>query len=88
MQDIAIHGLQSGKSCEKLSRMPLKHENQNRLLTTQGYCELGMLQHAGAELEIIDAEVWYLPEVHAVRVEIYRGLKKWDLMQALAKKLA
>src|SRR5215472_9820462 len=27
------------------------------------------------------------PEVLAVRIEIYRGLQKWDLMQELAKRL-
>ena len=28
------------------------------------------------------------PEVLAVRIEIYRGLEKWELMQQLAKRLA
>jgi len=29
----------------------------------------------------------YLPEVLAVRLELFRGLKKWDLMEAVARKL-
>jgi hypothetical protein len=35
----------------------------------------------------MDAEVRHVPEVLEVRVEIYRALKKWELMQTVAKKL-
>ena len=39
------------------------------------------------ELEKIDPDVRHVPEVLEIRVEIYRGLKKWELMQTVAKKL-
>ena len=42
---------------------------------------------ANAELEKIDPEVRHVPEVLEVRVEIYRELEKWELMQTVAKKL-
>jgi tetratricopeptide (TPR) repeat protein len=47
-----------------------------------------MFLDADAELERIDPDVRHLPEVLGVRVEIYRNLEKWELMQAVAKKLA
>jgi len=46
-----------------------------------------MFIDANAELEAITAERRHLPKVLAVRIEIYRGPKKWELMQAVAKKL-
>ena len=46
-----------------------------------------MFMDANEELENIDPEVRHLPEVFAVRVQIYTGLKKWELLQVVAKKL-
>lgn len=43
---------------------------------------------ADAELEEIDSEVRHVPEVLAVRLAIYSSLKKWNLLQVVAKKLA
>jgi len=68
--------------------MPLELEDLKHLGVAQGFCELGMFLDADVELERIDADLRHLPEVLAVRVAIYSGLKKWDLMQSLAKKLA
>ena len=68
--------------------MPLEHEDHLHLQAAQGFCELGMFLDADAELEKIDPDVRHLPEVLGVRVEIYRNLEKWELMQAVAKKLA
>ena len=48
---------------------------------------LGMLLEANEELDQIDPFNRAAPEVLAVRIEIYRGLQKWDLMQELAKRL-
>ena len=44
-----------------------------------------MFLDANAELEKIDPEVRHVPEVLAVRVQIYRALKKWELMQIVGK---
>jgi hypothetical protein len=68
--------------------MPLNLEDQNHLTVAQGYAELKMFLDANDELEMIDAAVRHLPEILAVRVEIYSGLKKWELLRVVAKKLA
>jgi len=46
-----------------------------------------MFLDANAELDEIDPAVRHLPEVLGVRLGIYRGLGKWELMEAVAKKL-
>jgi hypothetical protein len=50
--------------------------------------ELGMFLDANAELEEIHPEVRHVPEVLEVRMQIYSALKKWELMQTVAKRLA
>jgi lipopolysaccharide biosynthesis regulator YciM len=58
------------------------------ITAAQGYVELGMHVDANEELEHLDPEHRILPAVVALRVEIYRALKKWDLMQTVAKMMA
>jgi hypothetical protein len=53
-----------------------------------GYVELGMFQEANDQLENIDPFNRAAPEVLAVRIAVYRGLKKWELMREVAKRLA
>lgn len=67
--------------------MPLEHPDRQRCQAAAGYAELGMLLEANSELDEIDPFNRAAPEVLAVRIEIYRGLQKWDLMQELAKRL-
>jgi predicted Zn-dependent protease len=43
---------------------------------------------SNAELDKIDPFNRAAPEVLALRIEIYRGLEKWELMQEIAKRLA
>ena len=43
---------------------------------------------ANAELEEIELELRHVPEVLEVRMQIYGELKKWELMQTVAKTLA
>jgi hypothetical protein len=47
-----------------------------------------MFLDANEELEKIEPDVRHVPEVLALRLCIYQKLEKWDLMQAVAKKLA
>ena len=47
-----------------------------------------MFYEANAALEEIDPFCRHLPEVLVVRVAIYHGLKKWELMSVVAGKLA
>ena len=49
---------------------------------------LGLFEEANAELEEIDPFCRHLPEVLLARLAIYHGLKKWDLLAVVAKKLA
>ena len=68
--------------------MPLEETNQRRLRAAQGFLELGLPLDANAELEEIDVEVRHLPEVLAVRLDVYRVLGRWEHMQAVAKRLS
>ncbi len=67
--------------------MPLEPPDLRHLNAAQGFASLGMYQHANAELEEIDPFCRALPEVLEVRLDIYRGSAKWDLMQVVAEKL-
>src|SRR4051794_30252474 len=68
--------------------MPLEPDDLRHLTAAQGYCELRMYLEADGELDEIDPEVRHVPEVLQVRVAIYGGLARWDLMQTVAKRLA
>lgn len=68
--------------------MPLEGSDQLHLRAAHGYIELGMFETANAELEEIDSLCRHLPEVLVARVRIYHGLKKWELMEVVTKKLA
>ena len=52
-----------------------------------GYAQLGMYLEANDQLENIDPFNRAAPKVLGVRLAIYRGLKKWELMQQVAKRL-
>jgi tetratricopeptide (TPR) repeat protein len=68
--------------------MPLESANQRHLQAAHGYIELEMFEEANAELEEIDPFCRHLPEVLLARLAIYHGLKKWELLAVVAKKLA
>jgi hypothetical protein len=55
-----------------------------RLEAAHGYLGLGMHMEAWNELEGIDPEKRALPEVLNVRVEVCRGLEKWEMMAEIA----
>lgn len=67
--------------------MPLDPDEQQHLTAAEGYVSLGMYLDADAELDRIDPYVRHVPEVLVVRVQIYRALEKWELMQTVARKL-
>lgn len=48
------------------------------LRAAEGYVELGMFLDANAELDEIAPDLRAAPEVLAVRLGIYSGLKKWE----------
>lgn len=67
--------------------MPLENPDQLHLRAADGYIDLGMFEAANAELEEIDPFCRHAPEVLLARANIYHGLKKWELMGVVAKKL-
>ena len=68
--------------------MPLEPPDQQHWQAAVGYVELGMFQDANDQLEKIDPFNRAAPEVLAVRLGVYPGLKKWELMREIAKRLA
>jgi tetratricopeptide (TPR) repeat protein len=67
--------------------VPLEPPDQQYWQAAVGYVELGMFQEANDQLENIDPFNRAAPEVLGVRLAIYQGLKKWELMQQIAKRL-
>lgn len=68
--------------------MPLERPDRQYCQAATGYVELGMFLEANAELDKIDPFSRAAPEALALRIAIYRGLGKWELMQEIAKRLA
>jgi tetratricopeptide (TPR) repeat protein len=68
--------------------MPLEPPDQQHWQAAVGYVELGIFQDANDQLENIDPFNRAAPEVLALRIAIYHGLKKWELMREIAKRLA
>jgi len=58
------------------------------ILAAQGYLELGMIDDASKELDIIKTELRAETDVLAVRIDIFLATEKWDEMVAVAKLLA
>jgi hypothetical protein len=67
--------------------MPLEPPDSDYFNAAVGYSDLGLFLDANEMLEKIDPFNRVAPEVLALRIEIYRGLKKWDLMQEIAQRL-
>jgi tetratricopeptide (TPR) repeat protein len=70
-----------------LSSVPLEPPDQQHWQAASGYAELSMFLEADAELDKIDPFNRAAPGVLAIRLAIYRGLEKWELMQEIAKRL-
>jgi predicted Zn-dependent protease len=68
--------------------VPLEQPDRQHWQAAAGYVELSMFLEADTELDKIDPFNRAAPEVLAMRLAIYRGLQKWELMQEIAKRLA
>jgi tetratricopeptide (TPR) repeat protein len=68
--------------------VPLEQPDRQHWQAAGGYVELGMFLEADTELDKIDPFNRAAPEVLAMRLAIYRGLQKWELMREIAKRLA
>ena len=73
---------------DQFCRVPLEQPDRQHWQAATGYVELGMFLEADAELDKIDPFNRAAPEVLALRIGIYRGLEKWELMQEIARRLA
>src|SRR5437764_2435661 len=67
--------------------MPLEPPDKEFFNVAVGYTQLGMFLEANEQLENIDPFNGVAPEALALRVEIYRGLEKWELMREIAGRL-
>lgn len=67
--------------------MALESRDLHHLTAATGYVELGMFLDAEMELDAISLEARPLPEVLAVRMEIYSRQQAWARMQGLAERL-
>jgi len=67
--------------------MPVEPPDQQFFEAAHGYAELGMYRDANEELDKIDPFLRAAPEILVLRVEIYRGLGKWELMIELTRRL-
>ena len=67
--------------------MPVEPPYRQYWQAAAGYVELGMYADADSELDKIDPFCRAAPEILALRIEIYQGLEKWELMAELAKRL-
>jgi tetratricopeptide (TPR) repeat protein len=67
--------------------MLLEPPDQQFFTAACGYVQLQMFQEANEELEKTDPFLRAAPEILALRIEIYRGLQKWELMSELTRRL-
>src|SRR6478672_7910921 len=67
--------------------MPLESPDREFFNAAVGYARLGMFLEANEQLENIDPFNRVVPEVLALRVDIYSGLQKWDLTREIAERL-
>ena len=67
--------------------MPLEPTDLRLFTAAHGYLELGMFLDAEAELDAIDPSVRRVPDVMAVRMEIYSRQKDWERMRGIAERL-
>jgi tetratricopeptide (TPR) repeat protein len=68
--------------------VPLEQPDRQHWQAATGYVELGMFLEADTELDRIDPFNRAAPEVLALRIAIYQGLEKWELMREIAIRLA
>jgi hypothetical protein len=67
--------------------MPSLLDNLRHLEAAQGYATLGLYLQANKELELMTYETRNWPEVLAVKLAIFDGLKLWEMVEILAVQL-
>ena len=67
--------------------MSLELPDKDFFQAATGYAELGMFEDANGQLEQIHPSNQTIPAIIALRVAIYNGLEKWELMREGARRL-
>jgi hypothetical protein len=67
--------------------MPGLLDNLRLLEAAQGYAALGLYMQSNQELEKMSFETRLWPEVLAVKLAIFEGLKLWEMMEIAAFQL-
>jgi len=67
--------------------MPSLLDNLRLLEAAQGYTTLGLHLQANRELEQMSRDTRYWPEVLAVKLAIFTGLKLWEMVEIIAVQL-
>lgn len=67
--------------------MPCLLDNLRLLEAAQGYAALGLYMQANRELEQMSAETRSWPEVLAVKLAIFDGLRLWEMVDIVAAQL-
>jgi hypothetical protein len=68
--------------------MPVLLDNLRLLESAQGYATLGLYMQSNRELEQMSADTRHWPEVLAVKLAIFDGLKLWEMVEIVAHQLA
>jgi len=68
--------------------MPSLLDNLSLLEAAQGYTELGLYMQANRELERMSHETRHWPEVLAVKLDIFAGLRLWEMAEIVVVQLA
>jgi len=62
-------------------------DNLRLLEAAQGYATLGLYMQSNQELEQMSSDTRHWPEVLAVKLAIFDGLKLWEMMEIVAMQL-
>lgn len=68
--------------------MALEQRDRQHVEAALGYTTLGMLDEAHEALESVDPVHKTAPEVLIARLQLYRVAERWELMQAVARRLS
>ena len=76
-----------GTNYAKVNPMPCLLDDLRLLEAAQGYAMLGLYMQSNHELEQMSADTRHWPEVLAVKLAIFDGLKLWEMVEIVALQL-
>jgi tetratricopeptide (TPR) repeat protein len=63
-------------------------QHARRLLSAEGYIDLGMYREAAAELRELDPSLFALEDTLVLQLSVYAGLRQWKKAHRLARELS